>query len=586
MPGYAPAMVDGVSRWEVDDYLPPSLRIDLEERLWRPIESRATLEALRDDPGFARQPGAHPAMFADHGVVHVRDVANTAVQLVDSIDGLLLPGRAPDRRRCVTAVAVATAYLHDIGMVDLTPGGRRVHPAYAAQAAFGPDVDPLVRHLLASGPVRDRLDRIMATAPFAVPLETIVREILSMTVAHSKTAVPAAVLDDRPRLRRLLQQVLFTGLDEQRAADRLPSGEVMPLRWEGPAAERHPDPSVSFAWIGAADGPHAELADDVIDAVRVLRAADVLRQRGTVLRTSGGFELCVDAETARAVCTMRSAGDEQAYVVIYDDDRGAGEANVRVAFLTPQGDLRIAFHRGRFGSDAAAERAATSVADVVIDIAGDVIGSLGGTHVAAGLRSPSRPIGDVRILLERPDDRPAFADDVAASVAARDPSLTSRLAVVADVEGAAPIERARYHAATHMVGTGPLAAEVVRRMQDRGADLRELDPDAAFAEVRQALVRRDEVLVERGSPPRFAYVPMGPGLVVRPGGGYPPAPLQPWLPVGTTGIIRRAERNAEVVAEREVPLLVIPAEVYARCWLRPLRVQELVDRLTAAAHTP
>ena len=75
-------------------------------------------------------------------------------------------------------------------------------------------------------------------------------------------------------------------------------------------------------------------------------AADVLRQRGTVLRTSGGFEICMDAETARAVCTLRPATGDAAYVIIYDDERGAGEANIRAAFVTPQGHLRIAFHRG------------------------------------------------------------------------------------------------------------------------------------------------------------------------------------------------------------------------------------------------
>ena len=59
--------------------------------------------------------------------------------------------------------------------------------------------------------------------------------------------------------------------------------------------------------LSASSGPQAELADDVLDTMRALRAADVLRQRGSVLRTSGGFELCMDAETARAVCTMRTA---------------------------------------------------------------------------------------------------------------------------------------------------------------------------------------------------------------------------------------------------------------------------------------
>ena len=36
----------------LDDHLPPTLRADLEETLWRPIEAQATLEVLRRDPGF------------------------------------------------------------------------------------------------------------------------------------------------------------------------------------------------------------------------------------------------------------------------------------------------------------------------------------------------------------------------------------------------------------------------------------------------------------------------------------------------------------------------------------------------------
>jgi hypothetical protein len=51
------------------------------------------------------------------------------------------------------------------------------------------------------------------------------------------------------------------------------------------------------------------------------------------------------------------------------------------------------------------------------------------------------------------------------------------------------------------------------------------------------------------------------------------------VPVGTTGVIRRAERNSEVVAERTVDVIVIPGELYAREWLRPLRVDELLARL-------
>ncbi|HET9852478.1 MAG TPA: hypothetical protein VFP56_08230, partial [Candidatus Limnocylindrales bacterium] len=84
-----------------------------------------------------------------------------------------------------------------------------------------------------------------------------------------------------------------------------------------------------------------------------------------------------------------------------------------------------------------------------------------------------------------------------------------------------------------------------------------------------------ETLVAAGSSPSFAYVPMGPGLVVRPSGGYAPTSLNPWVPVATTGVIRGAERNSEVVAVQEVDVVMIPAERYAREWLRPLGPEQL-----------
>ena len=198
---------------------------------------------------------------------------------------------------------MAAAYLHDIGMVDMTPVGRRTHAQFAAHAAFGPDVTPLVDHLLAPGPVRDRLDEVAARAPFATSLEVVVREMLSLSVAHSKSAVPAAVLNDRVAFRRL---AAARGLHRPRRPSGAPTGSrprPTPIRSRSTRTPtRYADPTQSFAWLSAMDGPQAELADDVIDALRALRAADVLRQRGTVLRTSGGFELCMDARDGAAPC--------------------------------------------------------------------------------------------------------------------------------------------------------------------------------------------------------------------------------------------------------------------------------------------
>ena len=309
--------MDEAGGWTgLDEVLPRRLRTWLEDRFWRPIEAQATLEALRADPAFFADPGTHPAMFADHGVVHARDVAVGLVRLLDTIDGVLLPARPPARRQFVAALGVATAYLHDIGMVDMTTMGRRIHPQFAAHAAFGAGIAPLVEHLLAPGPVRARLDDVATRAPFAAPLEVVVRELLSLSVTHSKSVVPATVLDDRGALRRLMQRVVFTSLDDQRAAaaGSLLEDATSPPR-AGANTNAYPDPSAAFAWLDAPSGPHAELADDAIDTMRTLRAADVLRQRGTVLRTSGGFEVCMDADTARAVCTLRPATGDAAWVI-------------------------------------------------------------------------------------------------------------------------------------------------------------------------------------------------------------------------------------------------------------------------------
>ena len=567
---------------ELDAYLSGDVRTYLEERFWRPIEAQATLEVLRDDPGFLADPGRHPAIFADHGVVHVRDVAIGLTRLLDTINGVLLPGRPPPRQDFVQALGVGLAYLHDIGMVDMTRSGRRVHALFAAHAAFGPDVDPLIERLLATAPVGTRLAEIADRAPFATPLDIVIREMLSTSVAHSKTVVPAEVLDDRVAFRRLLQRVVFTTLDDHRAAPQLPRAtDTSPMPTKA-NTERYDDPAQSFAWLTAQSGPQAELADDVVDVLRALRAADVLRQRGTALRTSGGFEICMDAETAHAVCTLRPATGDAAYVIIYDDRRGAGEANVSAAFVTPQGHLRIAFHRGSFANEEAAQLAAASVADVVDDIQADVIPSFGGVPVGGGLTAPSRSIDDVQIQLERPDDRPGFADDVLALVAAHDPAIARRLATVADTEGAAPAEQGRFFAATPVDGAGPEADELLRLMAEHGVATEGLDRPAAFAEACRATIQAGEILVVPGSSPSFVYVPTGPGLVVRPDGGYAPSPLPPWVPVGTTGVIRRAERNSEIVAEREVDVIMIPGELYARAWLRPLRVDELAARLRPA----
>ena len=209
-----------------------------------------------------------------------------------------------------------------------------------------------------------------------------------------------------------------------------------------------------------------------------------------------------------------------------------------------------------------------------------MIPSFGGAAVSRDLPPPTRSVDDVQIQLERPEDRPAFAEQVARVLVGRDPALARRLVTVADIEGAAPEERRRFYEAA------PVRADESRGRRDRPAAgrarRRHVGRWIAPRHSPRCAGRRSgpgEVLVAQGSPPAFVYVPTGPGLVVLPDGGYAPSPLHAWVPVGTTGVIRRAERNSEIVAERAVDVIVIPGELYAREWLRPLSVDELLARL-------
>lgn len=581
--------MDDAGRWrQLDEHLPLDLREYLERRFWRPIEAGAKLEALIDDPSFYADPGRHPAMFADHGVVHVRDVAGGLVHLLDTIDGVLLSARPAARRRFMASLGVAIAYLHDVGMVEMSPVGRRVHPQYAAHAAFWPDAAPLADHLLKPGPVRSRLDEVARREPFDVSLEVVARELLSLGAAHSKTTIPPALLDDRAALVAEMRRILFTSLDEHRAAAAAQLGMTASPSPSGgePNVDYPADASAAFAWLAREDGAQGELADDAIDTIRVLRAADVLRQRGTALRTSGGYEVCFDARTARAVCTLRTATGDAAYVITYDDVRGGGEANIRVAYVTPHGHLRIGFHRGVFSEGAeAVDRAAASVANAILDIQSDVLPSFEG-RPARGLPAPTRPDGPMRIQLEQPADAPAFAEEVAAVLAALDPTLGGRIEVVANLEDATHEERARYLSAKPIDGASDLAGEILERLDAHGAGTAGLERPIVFREVCRATIRPRETLVAAGSAPSFVYVPMGPGLVVLPGGGYAPSSLNPWVPVATTGVIRGAERNSEVVAVQSVDVVIIPGERYARDWLRPLGPEQLRALLGARVPVP
>jgi metal-dependent HD superfamily phosphatase/phosphodiesterase len=77
----------------------------------------------------------HPSLYSDHGVVHMRDVARQTLQVLQTVNGILIPRRSAQQMEGFL-YGVALAYLHDIGMSDLSRFGQVIHPEFAAQSIF------------------------------------------------------------------------------------------------------------------------------------------------------------------------------------------------------------------------------------------------------------------------------------------------------------------------------------------------------------------------------------------------------------------------------------------------------------------
>lgn len=556
-----------------EDLVPAALLRELEERYWRPIQEVATLEALLSDTAFTGDPGAHLALYSDHGIVHVRDVAARACSLAGIANGVLMERRTPDRLRFVRGCAVLLTYLHDIGMSPANTAGRRLHAQFASQTALHHEFDGLARQLwdTDAGLLRSGIEALHRASPLQVPGPLVLREVLALTMCHSKSAVPPELLDDPQRLRSLVQFAVFTRLDAQLT----PSPGPAPA---GPAEARYHEvdrdaAEHSFAWLTDPHPVAAEFRADVIDAVRVLRAADALRQRGTTHRTSAGFEICTSRITGEAVCTMRTEDRQTVVVLRTSHPKCCSEANLRAVELTDVGNLRVALHRSDFLSPDVARRHAGQLADTIVDIERDALASFPAFRTSAG--SP----GALEIV--RPHDNPGFAELLVGELMLADPSLSGRVVVVDEPGNPPPPDLVDWSVrGTLLSNDDDFAAEVISAMRSRGLHP-SVDARSAFQRVRTVRILAGEQVMAAGTEATAVLVATGPGFVVRPVGGYPADLLVPWTPLGATGPVRGAERNADVWAKETVDVLSIPIDVYLAEWFRPYDLAEL----RAAAQT-
>jgi hypothetical protein len=608
---------------QIDRYLPASVRVWIEQTYYARINAQAQLEAALADPAFYDDPAAHLALFNDHGVVHVRDVAWQVIRLLDHTNGGVIARREEERLQgFMKSYRVLLAFLHDIGMIDFSPFGRVMHPEFASQAVFDTAFDHVVDDVWQSdcGGIASRLRGL--SGALAQDPRLVLRELLAMANCHSKSKVPAAILHDAGRLREHMQQtiaedllVLYQRNQAERACMALahveqagqPAVELSDALRCAEAALAPVDPAGSpagsrraslrrhyaalerdaFGWLVAEDPRVRALAADVVDTLRVLRCADALRQRGSTLKTSGGYEIFIDQTSAEVLFALRR-GAEQLLLTALPVPIAAGEANIAGSTLDQHGNLRIAFHRGAFTSPEVVQRAAWDAAYAVHDIQADVIDSLAPPPAQGASRAETAlPADTLQIVLEDVADNPAFAGMVREVLSMLRPQLRGRVHIVPHNRSGGQViepadEEARYAAASALAWSRAKRRRAAARIARGGHTMATVELDAAFDQVRLIRLRAGETLVRAGATARFVYIPLGEGLVIVPLGGYPPFAAPAWLPVGSTGVIRGAQRNASIYTTRSLTLLVIPQAVYLSAWHRPYQPAELVAQLEGA----
>ena len=381
----------------LDRYLPESVRTIIEQSYYAQINQQAMLENLIQDPDFWQTSDRHPGLFSDHGIVHVRDIACQVLAVLKTINGILIPHRSPDQLEFfINGYAVILAYLHDIGMRDFSPYGRTMHPEYAAHAVFTGAMDDIIDKIWEGnyGHIARHISRLSDRGILTRDGKVILRELLSLSVAHSKSKIPVTVLDDPGEFRAKMQHILRHNLQDLYRKQQV--SREHPVQLDIGSAQGSPEfldrfysnfERQSFDWMVTDRDDARGLVSDVTDVLRALRCADALRQRGTVQKTSGGYEVFVSPQSGNALYALR-LGVHKLYLVEFSDQMiSVGEANIASSELTADGDLRISFHRGAYEHEDALQRAVSGTAYVINDILSDTVDSFWRTNPISKLKT-------------------------------------------------------------------------------------------------------------------------------------------------------------------------------------------------------
>lgn len=136
------------------------------------------------------------------------------------------------------------------------------------------------------------------------------------------------------------------------------------------------------------------------------------------------------------------------------------------------------------------------------------------------------------------------------------------------------MERQRYLTAELTVWSDERKRQILQYIAATGHKTDLIPIEYAFAQVKTCQIKKEEVLFSMNDFAGLVYMPCGPGLMGIAGGGYGRFEIPPWMPIGTTGVIRGDIRNATVVANEDMEVIIIPKEVYLKYWHTTYNAEE------------
>ena len=564
-----------------------------------PLYAKADEAAQLPIGGVSAATLSGAAYFADHGTGHVEDIVQQVPKVIRVLNGIDKVPEGSPRAKFRHDLGEAQAYLHDIAMAD--PANRAIHPELAAKEVFKPaftdNFEAFYRDAQEAGHpyydlYRHSRDVYQKWKGTTEGHDRFLRELLSMSNAHSKSKVPRELLNPErsgdfrdlmittvsksDEYHRLAAEITKLEKDLKKKEDPAKRSTLTGLQAQLRAQSRIVDdnfkrfygsPDEAYAWLKPSElEKHPALKDfwnDVIAVEKGLSIADVYRQRDTRLRTSNGNQI-IGTKDGDAVIILDDPQNPGSPLFMRSSDPvHAGEANIAETTLMPSGDVKIVLNDTNFsdqplraGEESPRAKALRAVSMVIKDIGNDAM--ILGPNQKLYVEMPHGTTAEFQRALQQELASTAYADRVkmVSMISSRKASSSLESQLLGGDRAKSP----------STLSPSELSA-AKKTLLDK---CKSCPVDDVLADTKVLDLQPGQIFLKEHDAANYAYVVLGDkGVeVARP--GYSSIHLPGGSLLGEAGIIRDSGRNADVRAgPRGARLLAIPKDVYMKYLFHP-----------------